>query len=111
MEEGQKDASSRLEPLRRRSKALFGNRYLLEVIAEVADAEDGRVYARELSGRTGIPDASLKAPLDRLVAGGFLRPLGESRGALPRMLERRDSPLWELALALRDDAGPSVIQT
>lgn len=66
-----------LETRRNRSAAVFGNRYMAEVVAAVAALAPGagtKVTTRMLANHTGLSDSLVRPVVKRLVEAGFLHP-------------------------------------
>lgn len=87
--------------VRRISKALLGNAYVLEVSAAIAGVADGRFYAREIANRLQVPDNLVAPVLKRLEDGGLLK-RGPKTGAYQEF-ERFPSVFWELCRKLLDE--------
>lgn len=89
--------------LRDKSQAAFGQRYRLEVMLAVADAEDGFVALTDLAKRLDVSISNLQGPLKSLVALGLLTPIphGDSRH---RFYLRDPSTAWAWAKELYDQA-------
>ncbi|MEW2518626.1 hypothetical protein [Actinacidiphila alni] len=93
------DVDSR-EALRRRSSALFGNRYLAEVVVAVVDltsaAGDTAVTVRMVASRTGLTDSLVRPVVKRLVDAQLLLPLPQERlrGASYHEV-RHDDRVWK----------------
>lgn len=81
------------------SQAAFGQRYRLEVMLAIADAEDGFVSLSELAQQLGVSVSTLQGPFRDLVAVGLLSPLphGDSRH---RFYHRNPSSAWSWAQEL-----------
>ncbi|MEU0880132.1 hypothetical protein ABZ345_16150 [Lentzea sp. NPDC005914] len=70
------------ELLRARSAAIFGNRYVAEVVlavAELAPRTEDQVTVRMLARRTGLTDSLVRPVIKRLVQADVLRPLPQQR--------------------------------
>ncbi|WP_106196950.1 MarR family transcriptional regulator [Umezawaea tangerina] len=89
--------------LRDRSQAAFGQRYRLEVMLAVLDAEDGFVSLSALAKYLDVTISNLQGPIRSLVALGLLTPVphGDSRH---RFYLRNPSTAWNWAEELRDQA-------
>lgn len=96
------------DEIRRRSRELFRNAYMLEVCAkiEVAATEGERVNLTSLLGTTGLSPSLYSGPLRRLAGLGLLldseQPGDDYR---EHWYEPAPSRLWETARDLRADAG------
>src|SRR5690348_5530992 len=89
--------------LRDRSQVAFGQRYRLEVMLAVADADDGFVSLSDLARQLDITISNLQGPVKSLVALGLLTPVphGDSRH---RFYLRNPSTAWAWAKELHDQA-------
>ncbi|WP_406393700.1 hypothetical protein OG806_24750 [Streptomyces sp. NBC_00882] len=71
------------EALRRRSSALFGNRYMAEVVVAIVDVTsatgDTPVTVRMVASRTGLTDSLVRPVVKRLVDAGLLDPQPQDR--------------------------------
>lgn len=89
------------EALRRRSSALFGNRYMAEVVVAVVDLTsatgDTPITVRMVASRTGLTDSLVRPIVKRLVDAGLLEPQPQERlrGAYFHEV-RRDDGLWDM---------------
>lgn len=81
--------------LRRVSKALLGNAYLLEASVVIARLGEGTFYTREIARRLAIADSVVAPVLKRLEAGGLLKRL--PRTAAHQEFERMPSVYWHLS--------------
>lgn len=73
---------SERDALRARSSAVFGNRYLAEVVTAVvalAPQEGDQVTVRMVATRTGLADSLVRPVVKRLVEADLLRPQGQQR--------------------------------
>ncbi|WP_202919509.1 hypothetical protein [Saccharothrix deserti] len=89
--------------LRDKSQAAFGQRYRLEVMLAIADAEDGFVALTDLAKQLNVTISNLQGPLKSLVTLGLLTPIphGDSRH---RFYLRNPSTAWSWAKELHDQA-------
>jgi len=89
--------------LRDRSQAAFGQRYRLEVMLAVLDAEDGFVSLSALAKQLDVAISNLQGPIRSLVGLGLLTPVshGDSRH---RFYLRNPSKAWNWAEELQDQA-------
>jgi hypothetical protein len=92
------------DTLRARSAAVFGNRYLAEVVTAIADkapSSDTLVTVRMLAHHTGLTDSLVKLVVTRLVNADLLRPLPQER---PRGVSyhevQRSGGLWDALVDL-----------
>ena len=98
------------EKLRAVSQAAFGQRYRLELMLAVAEAEDGIVCLTDLARALDVTISNLQHPLRAMVGVGLLSPLpaGDSRR---KFYIRNPSAAWDWALELaancRDQWQPS----
>ncbi|MGW4368131.1 hypothetical protein ACWEKT_21065 [Nocardia takedensis] len=88
---------------RDRSAAIFGNRYLVEVviaIAELVVASPEGVTVRMITRQTGVADGSVKQVVTRLVAADLLRvyPRNTARGPLFHSVNRANGT-WAALLS------------
>lgn len=85
------------EEVRRFSKAVFGNRHRLEVLAAIANSEQP-FYVQQLAVDTGIPASTIAPIVDELAE---LAPsLPRTARNAPRHRERVEHPIWDLAADL-----------
>lgn len=91
----------RLQRLRALSQVAFGQRYRLELMLAVADAQDGIVCLTDLAHTLNVTISNLQQPLKALVATGLLSPLpaGDSRR---KFYIRNPSSAWAWAKELAD---------
>lgn len=89
--------------LRDKSQAAFGQRYRLEVMLAVAEAEDGFVSLSDLAKQLDVTISNLQGPLKALVSLGLLTPVphGDSR---QRFYLRNPSSAWAWAEELHTQA-------
>ena len=100
------------EALRDRSHAVFGNRYVAEVVTAIAEETvDARpsITVRMIASRTGLSDGLVKLVTKRLVNAKLLRPLPQERPRAPAYheVQRSDggwNALVNLCTRLADDA-------
>ena len=92
--------ATKRERLRTKSKKLFGNSYMLEVMVGVAESPD-RVNLTQLLVGKGVSPSSYSGPLRRLADVGLLRlaPRNDDDHR-ERWYEAKDSPLWDAAVEL-----------
>lgn len=86
--------------LRQRSKLLFGNQDRLEVLVAIARSPDGLVNATDLQWEIGIAQSRVRSQLISLARVGLL---SASQVGGKRWYKRRNSPIWDAALALLAD--------
>lgn len=96
------DDDIELERIREVSKALYGNRYRLEVAAAVAQWEPGVVHARALATELRVPDNVVQGELKHFASAGILVPLGRHPRQRTVDYERMPSPYWSSARELLD---------
>lgn len=108
-------ASPSQETLRNRSYAVFGNRYVAEVVTAIAE-ETGyaspQVTVRMIAARAGLTDSLVKLVTQRLVNAEVLRRLPQDRPRAPAFHEvqqsgGRWSALVDLCARLADEATGS----
>ncbi|MFD3572554.1 hypothetical protein [Streptomyces sp. NPDC058644] len=88
------------EALHRRSSALFGNRYMAEVVVAVDDLTSATgatpVTVRMVASRTGLTDSLVRPVVKRLVDAGLLDPQPQERLRTASYHQvRRDDGLWD----------------
>ncbi|NYS18556.1 winged helix DNA-binding protein [Streptomyces sp. SJ1-7] len=93
-----------LEALRRRSSALFGNRYMAEVVVAVVDLAsatgDSPVTVRMVASRTELTDSLVRPVVKRLVEAGLLEPQPQERSRGTYFHEvRRDDGMWDMLVS------------
>lgn len=81
------------------SKAAFGNRHRLEVLAAIA-AADKRFYQREVAAATQIPDSTVAPILQSLEKANLLRVIERIQANGPKFYERQESIIWTVAARL-----------
>jgi hypothetical protein len=90
--------------LRDRSCAVFGNRYVAEVvtaIAEEAAAAGSQVTVRMIASRTSLTDGLVKLVTQRLVSAELLRRLPQDRPRAPAYHEiERSGGRWNALVDL-----------
>lgn len=82
------------EGIRSRSKAMFGNKYRLEVAAAVGDS-GGVLYARDIARILGVSDNLVFAVLKQFEEAGMLQDLGRVEGQQQHYYARADSFFWD----------------
>lgn len=92
------------EALRRRSSALFGNRYMAEVVVAVVDLTsatgDTPVTVRMVASRTDLTDSLVRPVVKRLVDAGLLEPQPQERPRGTYFHEvRRDDGMWDMLVS------------
>jgi hypothetical protein len=96
-----------LEELRRISRAAFNQAYRLEVMLYIADS-DGFVTQTEIAQALGLPSVSnVQAPVRSLIDCGLLTAMPKTDNR-SRFLARADSPAWDWARQLRNQASRSA---
>ncbi|MBI2169871.1 MAG: hypothetical protein HYU28_10315 [Actinobacteria bacterium] len=80
--------------IRRLARELFGNRYLLEVAAQISRFSDGQFIVEEIVRATGIPRNRVDLAMKKLLAAELLKKLPESGREHP--YERMASGYWRL---------------
>lgn len=87
------------ESLRSRSAAVFGNRYLVEVVAAAVASASGPedvLTVRMLAQRAGLADSVVRPVVKRLVEAQLLQPLPQERPRGPNYHRiRRDDGIWD----------------
>ena len=101
--------------LRDVSKALYGNRYRIEIVVHVAAQRSGTFYARPLALKLGLSDNVVGTELHKLEQAGLLRQV-PSRDGGPRIFyERLPSCHWsnttQLAEELVAGFGPRSLRS
>jgi hypothetical protein len=92
------------QELRRLSRAAFNQAYRLEVMLYIADS-DGFVTQTEVAQALGLLSVSnVQAPIRSLIECGLLTPMPKTDNR-SRFLARTDSPAWDWARQLRDQAS------
>ncbi len=91
---------------RLRSKALFGNRDTLEVLAAIAETEDGIVCAADLERAIHLPNNRIRTQLLALTKAGLLDAVPQGRDRV-RWYRRIESAIWPAAVKLCEEWGPS----
>jgi hypothetical protein len=89
-----------LDDIRRVSRHVYGNSYLLEVAAAIAEV-DATTTQLELARSTSIERNLVFLVVNRLERGGLLARRGTGRGAQP--LAVAQSVFWDLATAHLDE--------
>ena len=89
-----------------RSKALFGNRHLLAMSAQIAMGEQ-ELVPRDLEARLGLPSSTVHRSLAALTTAGLMVRLPRGRGEREQRYRRLDHSFWKAVCELRDDAGMS----
>jgi hypothetical protein len=89
-----------MEQTREFSKAVFGNRHRLEVLAAIANGES-EFYVQQLVNVTGIPSPTITAIVQEL-GEDLIRPLPRLALNAPHYYQRVDHPLWRAAADLLD---------
>jgi hypothetical protein len=105
-------ATSR-DTLRDRSYAVFGNRYVAEVVTAIAEetaAANSQVTVRMIASRAGLTDGLVKLVTQRLVSAELLRRLPQDRPRAPAYHEvQRSGGRWnalvDLCARLADEAA------
>jgi predicted transcriptional regulator len=91
------------EELRRLSRAAFNQTYRLEVMLYIADSE-GFVTQTEIANALGLASVSnVQGAIRKLIDCGLLTPMPKTDNR-SRFLARNDSPAWDWARQLRDQA-------
>lgn len=91
-----------LEELRALSRAAFNQTYRLELMLVIADSE-GFVTQSELAKAIGQPVSNVQGAVRRLVDCGLLTPMPKMDNR-SRFFARTDSPAWDWARQMRDQA-------
>lgn len=94
------------EALRDFSKAVFGNRHRLEVLAAIAEGES-EFYVAELVKATGIPSSTI-TPIVRELGDALVRPLGRLSRNQPHYHQRVDHAVWPMVADLFATVRESV---
>jgi hypothetical protein len=90
------------EFLRKKSKALFGNRDRLEVATEVARSESAAVNAADLSYALRLPNNRVRAQLIALASVGLLEAMPHDGTTGRVWFIRRQSQFWSACVELTD---------
>lgn len=99
-----------IEELRRLSRAAFNQAYRLEVMLYIADS-DGFVTQTEIAQALGLPSVSnIQAPVRSLIGCRLLAPMPKTDNR-SRFLARTDSPAWDWARQLRDQANSQRLRS
>lgn len=90
------DGKDPLALLREQSKVFFGNKNRLEVLAAIAESEDGVVNATDLHWDLHLSHSRVRSQLVALTKFGLLTegPDDEKK----RWYVRQESPFWDLCL-------------
>lgn len=89
--------------LRRLSRAAFNQAYRLEVMLHIADS-DGFVTQTEVAKALDLSVSNVQGPMRSLIDCGLLTPMPRTDNR-SRFLARTDSPAWDWARQLRDQAA------
>jgi DNA-binding IclR family transcriptional regulator len=89
-----------------RSKALFGNRHLLEMSVQIA-AGGRDLVARDLETGLGLAPSTVHRSLAALAAAGLIVRLPRGRGEREQQYRRQEHYFWLAVQQLHDDAGSS----
>lgn len=92
--------------MRKRSKAVLGNKDRAEVGAAIGLSEDGVVNATDLALALNLPNSRVRAQLLALAEGKLLKPEPSISGK--HMYGRLESPLWEACVDLIEKAAADV---
>lgn len=92
-------ADEQREQLRAVSRNVFGQRYKLELLLEIARAEDGIVCLTDLASALEVTMSSLQRPFEGLAAAGLISPLPDTDSRF-RYYLRNPSSIWGLAYEL-----------
>lgn len=95
-----------VEELRRLSRAAFNQTYRLEVMLHIADS-DGFVTQSEVAAALGQSVSNVQGAIKRLIDCGLLTPMPKTDNR-SRFLARNDSPAWQWARQLREQAAAVV---
>jgi len=90
-----------------RSKALFGNRHLLEVAATIAEAGPD-VRARQIEQAAGLAASTVHRSLAALSSASLLVRVPRNPGEREQSYFRVPHAFWDAALRLRADAVQEV---
>jgi hypothetical protein len=94
------DAPHHVE-VRRFSRALFGNRHKLEILAAIARS-DRLFYVQAIADETGIPGPTVR-PVVKDIVDVLVRELPAVGSATaPRYHEKLEHPIWQMAVDLLD---------
>lgn len=85
------------------SKYIFGSSYMLAVLIEIARAADGQFSTPQLVTSTGLSQSTVHAQITRLRRAQLVRRSGGPAVDRIAIYERRDHPIWELALSIEHE--------
>lgn len=88
-------ASSGVSVSRRVSSLLFGNRHRLELLAALAESEDGRVNLSLLADEQGVPPSVYYGPIKDLMIAGVVTKLPQISRERRRWYERSGDGFWD----------------
>jgi DNA-binding MarR family transcriptional regulator len=86
-----------------RSKALFGNRHLLAMAAQIA-VGDQEFVPRDLETGLGLPPSTVHRSLAALATAGLMIRLPRGRGEREQRYRRLEHSFWQAARELHDEA-------
>ena len=86
-----------------RSKALFGNRHLLAMAAQIA-VGDQELVPRDLEAGLGLPPSTVHRSLAALATAGLMIRLPRGRGEREQRYRRLEHSFWQAARELHDEA-------
>jgi hypothetical protein len=87
------------DQIRNFSKGLFGNRYRLEIAAEIAQMDGDLFHAKELADNLGIAHNVVSGQLRSFVDVGVCDDMPSVSGQRHRFFRRNDSSYWSGCLA------------
>lgn len=85
--------------IRNVSRAIFGQRYKLELLLEIADAVDGFVCLTDLAKALDVTMSSLQRPFEGIVAAALVSPIPDADSRF-RYYIRNPSGVWDLSYEL-----------
>jgi hypothetical protein len=88
------------DQIRDLSKGLFGNRYRLEIAAEIAQLDGDLFHAKELADNLGIAHNVVSEQLKSFVDVGVCEDIPSVRGQRHRFFRRLDSKYWSGCLVI-----------
>lgn len=91
------------DEIRNFSKGLFGNRYRLEIAAEVAQVNGDLFHAKELADNLGIAHNVVSEQLKSFVEVGVCDDMPSVSGQRHRFYRRLDSTYWAGCLATLEE--------
>lgn len=91
--------------IRNFSKGLFGNRYRLEIAAEIAQMDGDLFHAKELADNLGIAHNVVSEQLKSFVDVGVCDDMPSVNGQRHRFFRRLNSNYWSGCLAILEEVA------